>query len=329
MASPPPFSVEDQTDEGFVDTFVTDMQPLRYYHHLQQQSQSTYDPQAQAHETYYTYHYDYDHSSAAAAAAAYHHHRYYCHYDPHDYSSATAYLPPSQPPHEQPAGPSSSGYHVAPELNPAAAAAVTAFSQLTQFAGTMEAAERAMAGKQDRRWHPKGGPQLSMTLALGTTSRAATTGKYACVPGHLCTKQKRPTSPSCFYDYLTDGTCNTPSYFGALLQVADGGTSSYKGGSRRGCELFIGGAVRGNSSYDNSVRSFRSRRRGRVVAEPGIASGPTPLKVIMPNKVKQLKIQLWSIKLSRARNNPKINVPHLGLRRPPVWAPQSGVQRRE
>ncbi|RRT50845.1 hypothetical protein B296_00051469 [Ensete ventricosum] len=48
----------------------------------------------------------------------------------------------------------------------------------------MEAAERAMAGKQDRGWHPKGGPQLSMTLALGTTSRAATAGKYACVLGY-------------------------------------------------------------------------------------------------------------------------------------------------
>ncbi|URE03972.1 hypothetical protein MUK42_17840 [Musa troglodytarum] len=316
MASPPPFSVEDQADEGFVNTFVTDMQPLRPrqqeqqlqhheqlvyqdYHHHQQLPQSTYDPQAHAHEACYTYHYDYDPSSAAAAA--YHHHHYYSHYYPHDYSSATAYLPPSPPalahpdlastaaaaaapsldpsqhnhdqaihaypqPHEQLAGPSSSGCHVAPELNPSAVAAVTAFSQLTQFAGTMEAAERAMARKQERRWHPKGGPQLSMA------------------------HRRRQGSPMAV------------------------GTSSYKGGSRRGCEPLIGGAVRGNSSYhpskyDNSVRSFRGRGRGRVgnggsrryyqsvperqlldsapapimesssVAEPGIASGQTPLKV--------------------------------------------------
>ncbi|KAJ8632171.1 hypothetical protein MRB53_025507 [Persea americana] len=39
-------------------------------------------------------------------------------------------------------------------LNPAAAAAVAALSQLTQFAGTMDAAERAM---QERQWHEKGG----------------------------------------------------------------------------------------------------------------------------------------------------------------------------
>ncbi|CAL5355916.1 hypothetical protein CsSME_00044718 [Camellia sinensis var. sinensis] len=37
------------------------------------------------------------------------------------------------------------GYPVPPGLNPAAAAAVAALSQLTQFAGTMEAAEKAMA----------------------------------------------------------------------------------------------------------------------------------------------------------------------------------------
>ncbi|XP_009400949.3 uncharacterized protein LOC103985059 [Musa acuminata AAA Group] len=288
------------------------------YHHLQQLPQSTYDPQSHAHEAYYTYHYDYDPSSAAAAAA-YHHHHYNSHYYPHDYSSATAYLPPSLPAlahpdlastvaaaaapshdpsqhnhdqaahanpplHEQPAGPSSSGYHEAPEPNPSAAAAVTAFSQLTQFAGTMEAAERAMAGKQERRWHPKGGPQLSMAQ-------------------HRRQRRPRHHQPSGYHRevWVRPG-------------VADGGTSSYKGGGRRGCEPFIGGAVRGNSSYhpskyDNSVRSFRGRGRGRVgngggrryyrsvperqlldsapapimesssVAEPGIASGQTPLKV--------------------------------------------------
>ncbi|CAL9044601.1 unnamed protein product [Musa banksii] len=288
------------------------------YHHLQQLPQSTYDPQSHAHEAYYTYHYDYDPSSAAAAAA-YHHHHYNSHYYPHDYSSATAYLPPSLPAlahpdlastvaaaaapshdpsqhnhdqaahanpplHEQPAGPSSSGYHVAPEPNPSAAAAMTPFSQLTQFAGTMEAAERAMAGKQERRWHPKGGPQLSMAQ-------------------HRRQRRPRHHQPSGYHRevWVRPG-------------VADGGTSSYKGGGRRGCEPFIGGAVRGNSSYhpskyDNSVRSFRGRGRGRVgngggrryyrsvperqlldsapapimesssVAEPGIASGQTPLKV--------------------------------------------------
>lgn len=42
-------------------------------------------------------------------------------------------------------------------LNAAAAAAVAALSQLTQFAGTMDAAERAMAGMQARQWHGKGG----------------------------------------------------------------------------------------------------------------------------------------------------------------------------
>ncbi|CAL9092984.1 unnamed protein product [Musa textilis] len=289
------------------------------YHHHQQLPQSTYNPQAHAHEAYYTYHYDYDPSSAAAAAAAYHHHHHYSHYYPHDYSSATAYLPPSPPalahpdlastaaaaaapsldpsqhnhdqaihaypqPHEQLAGPSSSGCHVAPELNPSAVAAVTAFSQLTQFAGTMEATERAMARKQERRWHPKGGPQLSMAHRR---------------------RQRRPRhhQPSGYHRevWMRPG-------------VADGGTSSYKGGSRRGCEPLIGGVVRGNSSYhpskyDNSVRSFRGRGRGRVgnggsrryyqsvperqllhsapapimesssVAEPGIASGQTPLKV--------------------------------------------------
>lgn len=42
-------------------------------------------------------------------------------------------------------------------LNPAAAAAVAALSQLTQFAGTMDAAERAMVGLQERQWYGRGG----------------------------------------------------------------------------------------------------------------------------------------------------------------------------
>ncbi|XP_059644382.1 uncharacterized protein LOC132286132 [Cornus florida] len=66
----------------------------------------------------------------------------------------SAYYPQQAPPvGEQ----QISGYPVPVGLNAAAAAAVAALSQLTQFAGTMDAAERAMAGFQERQWHGRGG----------------------------------------------------------------------------------------------------------------------------------------------------------------------------
>lgn len=52
---------------------------------------------------------------------------------------------------------SNSGYNVPNGLNAAAAAAVAALSQLTQFAGTMEAAERAMVGSQEGQLYGNGG----------------------------------------------------------------------------------------------------------------------------------------------------------------------------
>lgn len=52
--------------------------------------------------------------------------------------------------HQDSTGAAAAAY---PGLNAAAAAAVAALSQLTQFAGTMDAAERAMAELQGRKWH--------------------------------------------------------------------------------------------------------------------------------------------------------------------------------
>lgn len=65
-------------------------------------------------------------------------------------ASQIAYYPPYTQPLDNPSTSSDS-----PGLNPAAAAAVEALSQLTHFAGNMDAAERAMAaGVQGRHWNP-------------------------------------------------------------------------------------------------------------------------------------------------------------------------------
>ena len=59
------------------------------------------------------------------------------------------------------------GYPVPPGLNPAAAAAVAALSQLTQFAGTMEAAEKAMAMARGGGYGPMVGPASGFGPYMG------------------------------------------------------------------------------------------------------------------------------------------------------------------
>ncbi|RZC63806.1 hypothetical protein C5167_025540 [Papaver somniferum] len=124
-------------------------QPQHHHHHHQQQQQ-----QQQHYPSYY--HHDYSN-------AYHHHHQSYSQIDntppiqPPGVSSEAAavatqnaYYPPYTQPLDNPS--TSSDY---PGLNPAAAAAVEALSQLTHFAGNMDAAERAMAaGVQDRHWNP-------------------------------------------------------------------------------------------------------------------------------------------------------------------------------
>lgn len=121
-------------------------------------------------------------------------------------------------------------------LNPAAAAAVAALSQLTQFAGTMDAAERAMAGMHDRQWPGKYGPggggsggpmQMDMPPYMAPPTHH---GPY---PGHR------------------------------------GGRAPHRGGGRRGGGgPFRGGGGRGNVGHrpprtDGSNPQFRGRGRGR------------------------------------------------------------------
>lgn len=131
----------------------------------------------------------------------------------------------------------SSGFPLTPGLNPAAAAAVAALSQLTQFAGTMDAAERAMAGLQARQWHGKGGGYRPM---MG--------------PGH---------GPGAFHGH-------GPMHHGRGPMRPPAGRSPYRGGGRRGGG---GGPFRGGGRGSFGPRHpfrgggsgppFRGRGRGR------------------------------------------------------------------
>ncbi|XP_057977593.1 RNA polymerase II degradation factor 1-like isoform X2 [Malania oleifera] len=120
---------------------------------------------------------------------------------------------------------------IPPGLNPAAAAAVAALSQLSQFAGTMDAAERAMAGLQGRQWQPKAGGYGPM---MGPGA-----GPFP-MPGPM----------------HGPGPMRPPV-----------GRPSYRGGGRRGGGPFRGGG-RGNFGPPNprsggSGPPFRGRGRGR------------------------------------------------------------------
>ncbi|RWR86683.1 glutenin, high molecular weight subunit DX5-like protein [Cinnamomum micranthum f. kanehirae] len=77
-------------------------------------------------------------------------------YPPEQQPQQNAYYPPEQQPQQQ----HPAGYDVPQGLNPAAAAAVAALSQLTQFAGKMDAAERAMAEQRQRQAGNQGFGQM-------------------------------------------------------------------------------------------------------------------------------------------------------------------------
>ncbi|XP_058086824.1 uncharacterized protein LOC131233948 [Magnolia sinica] len=119
-----------------------------YYPYPQQYQNSTAHHQ---HQQPYPYYPDYGNSAATAAAAA---SNAYQQTDsssqPQDLSAAGAqqYYPQDQ----------QGSYSASSGLNPAAAAAVAALSQLTQFAGTMDAAERAVAEQQ---WNNGGAGQVA------------------------------------------------------------------------------------------------------------------------------------------------------------------------
>ncbi|XP_058104468.1 uncharacterized protein LOC131248277 [Magnolia sinica] len=159
-------------------------QPLQLQQQAEQQPQQDasyqpYDPsQAQSYEAYYPYAQPYN-------PQQYHSQQQPYPYYPHDYAAAAAaanaYQQPSQPDpavqhpgHAAPPDASQvaggqtqqnayypqdpqSSYPLPQGLNPAAAAAVAALSQLQQFAGRMDAAERAMVGIQEPPWPANNG----------------------------------------------------------------------------------------------------------------------------------------------------------------------------
>ncbi|RZC53434.1 hypothetical protein C5167_012269 [Papaver somniferum] len=198
-----------------------------HHHHHQQQQQQ-----------HYPSYYHHDNSNA------YHHH-------PQSYSR-TDNTPPIHPPgvsyeaaavasqnvyyhpHTQPLDNHPSTSSAYPGLNPAAAAAVEALSELTHFAGNMDAAERAMAaGVQDIHWNPNN--------ELGGGGGGGGGGMYNQMPMPL---QHAPY----------------PVHFGA-------GRSSYnRGGVKRGARTFRGSsrANLGNrhSRPDGPVPYFHGRGRG-------------------------------------------------------------------
>ncbi|XP_073001624.1 uncharacterized protein [Typha latifolia] len=233
-------------------------QQCQQYQQYQQQEQQppdfesqpydTTQPQTQtqtrAYEAYYYHHYD----------PSSYHPQYYPQSYPHACPSSS-YQPP--PPGAEPtptpsasaAAPPGSGQiyvegHVASQdqpaaaydvplgLNPAAAAAVAALSQLTQFAGTMEAAERAMAGIPERQWHEKGG---------------------------------RMTPPPPYHLYHPQH-----HQMHAPIRPGIGGRNIFQGGSRRGGRPFRGrGGGRGNFGHQPQRQNVggppivRGRARGR------------------------------------------------------------------
>ncbi|XP_010258936.1 PREDICTED: glutenin, high molecular weight subunit DX5-like [Nelumbo nucifera] len=140
-----------------------------------------------------------------------------------------------------------SSYPVPPGLNPAAAAAVAALSQLTHFAGTMDAAERAMAGLQERQWHTKNGGY-----------------------GHMPPPGSMPYGPH-----------------GPFPMRPPVGRSAYRGGGRRGGGSFRGGGRgnfgQRQPRADGSGHHFRGRgrmgkggRRFQQHAASSSASGQEP-----------------------------------------------------
>ncbi|XP_077236460.1 uncharacterized protein LOC143877977 [Tasmannia lanceolata] len=122
-------------------------------------------------------------------------------------------------------------YQVPPGLNPAAAAAVAALSQLTQFAGKMDAAERAMAGLQEGQWQPKND------------------GGYGQMTGGR---------PHQYYPAAQYGPVNVRPPVGR---------SPYRGGGRRGGGSFRGGRSNFGPHYPRPDRDSRAppvRGRGRT-----------------------------------------------------------------
>ncbi|XP_008786954.2 uncharacterized protein LOC103705118 [Phoenix dactylifera] len=206
------------------------------YHHPQ------YDPSAYHHPYHHYYPYDYSSYQHPPPPAA--------HPDPvpvphdpshihppqaHHYLAATAApagghgYPP--PPEQQAPGSSSmsaeASYPVQPGLNSAAVAAVAALSQLTQFAGNMDAAERAMAGMQDRSWHGKNGGMMGPG------------GGPPPPPHHPHHPHRQPHPPQLH-----------PMQHGAVsVRPEGGGSSPFKGGGRRGGGPSRGGGGGGRGNF--------------------------------------------------------------------------------
>ncbi|KAL5728307.1 hypothetical protein ACHQM5_001406 [Ranunculus cassubicifolius] len=122
-------------------------------------------------------------------------------------------------------------------LNPAAAAAVAALSQLTQFAGNMGAAERAMAGVQERQW-PGYGPPMQMQMP-----------------------------PPQYMGGPYGGYHQGPYHQGHMV-----GRPPYRGGGKRGGSPFRGGGGRGNGGQ----RPPRGRGRGGKGRNPQRATSSNP-----------------------------------------------------
>lgn len=126
-------------------------------------------------------------------------------------------------------------------LNPAAAAAVAALSQLTQFAGTMDAAERAMAGMHDRQWPGKYGP-----------------GSGGPMPMQMD-----------MHPYMLPPQYGDAGYHHGAYPGHRGGRAPYRGGGRRGGGgSFRGRGGRGNFGHnppgaDGPSPQFHGRGRGR------------------------------------------------------------------
>ncbi|XP_038982495.1 AT-rich interactive domain-containing protein 1A-like [Phoenix dactylifera] len=195
--------------------------------------------------------------SAAAAASAPHDPSQIHPSQPHHYSATAAAAGghgyPLLSSEQQGSGSSSTSaeasYPVPPGLNPAAAAAVAALSQLTQFAGTMDAAERAMSGMQERSWHGKNGGMMGPG------------GPPPPPPHH------HPQHPH----HQPHHPHHHPTQHGAVsIRPGGGSRSPYRGGGRRGGGPFRGGGGgRGNFGHHpprqdaGAAAPFRGRGRGR------------------------------------------------------------------
>ncbi|KAF8412423.1 hypothetical protein HHK36_000387 [Tetracentron sinense] len=162
-----------------------------------------------------------------------------------------------------------SSYPVPHGLNPAAAAAVAALSQLTQFAGKMDAAERAMAGMQEHQSPNLVRSSLDSSLALDSSQEIevtflflTTTSRVVRWGGEAVLKVGRSPYRGGGPGGRRGGGPGGPG------GRRGGGPGGRRGGGRRGGGAPFRGGDRGNFGHrnsrpDGSGSPFRGRGRGK------------------------------------------------------------------